>query len=82
MRRRRVFLVGMRARINNRVHAELVRRGIDLGVPLFTQEGVSLMEGLSLDAVDQMLPLIEALNQQIRRINVGLRRMIREDECA
>jgi len=30
------FLVGMRTKIKNRVHAELARRGIDLRRPLFT----------------------------------------------
>jgi len=80
--RRRAFLVGMRTKLKNRIHAELVRRGIDLGVPLFTLAGQELLRSHGIEAVDQMLPLIEALNQQIKRVNVSLRRMSSDDERA
>ena len=80
--RRRAFLVGMRTKIKNRIHAELVKRGIDLGVSPFTKEGKSLLGGLGLDAVSQMLPLIEALDGQIRCISLQLMRMVGGDERA
>lgn len=47
--RRRVFLVGMRTHLKNRVHSELAKRGIRLGVPLFTREGTGLLRGLRLE---------------------------------
>jgi transposase len=37
MVRRRSFLVGMRTKLKNRIHAELAKRGIDLETPLFTR---------------------------------------------
>lgn len=44
----RAFLVGMRTKIKNRIHAELTRRGIRLGVPPFTREGRALLYGLGI----------------------------------
>jgi len=80
--RRRAFLVGMRTRLKNRIHSELAKRGIRLGVPLFTREGDALLRGLGLEAVDQMLPVMEALDVQIAHISGSLRRMSGEDPRA
>jgi len=80
--RRRAFLVGMRTRLKNRIHAELAKRGIGLGVPLFTREGLELLRSLRLEAVDQLLPVMEALDMQISRISGSLRRMSGEDPRA
>ena len=44
--KRKVFLVGLRTRLKNRVHAELAKRGIRLGVPLFARENVALLRAL------------------------------------
>jgi len=41
--RRRAFLVNMRTMIKNRVYSDLVKRGIRLGVPLWTREGRALL---------------------------------------
>ena len=64
--RRRAFLVGMRTKLKNRAHAELAKRGIDLGIPLFTRDGLGLLRSLELEAVEQLLPVIESLDKQIR----------------
>ena len=40
--KRRAFLIGMRTRLNNRIHAELAKRDIDPGTPLFTKQGRAL----------------------------------------
>jgi transposase len=80
--RRRAFRVGMRTKLKNRVHAELAKRSIDLGAPLFTREGLGLLRSLRLEAVDQLLPVIETLDAQINRISGGLRRMSGEDPRA
>lgn len=65
--RRRAFLVEMRTKLKNRVHSELAKRGIKLGVPLFTREGITLLMGLGLEAVDQILPVMETLDRQSPR---------------
>jgi transposase len=61
--RRRAFLVGMRTRLKNRIHAELAKRDIDLATPLFTKRGRALLTSLGVDAVSQLLPVMEALDR-------------------
>jgi len=41
--RRRAFLVGMRTKLKNRVHAELAKRDNAPGTPLFTKRGRALL---------------------------------------
>ena len=72
----------MRTKIKNRVHADLAKRGIRLGVPLFTREGRELLHGLELEAVDQVLPVMDTLDRQIAHMSWGLRRMCGEDPRA
>ena len=60
--------------LENRVHSELAKRGIKLGVPLFTREGRDLPRGLGLEAVEQVLPVKDALDGQIAIRSRGLRR--------
>jgi len=76
--RRRAFLVGMRTKIKNRIHAELAKRRIRLGVSPWTREGRELLRGLGLEAVDQVLPVMAALDRQIAEISLGLKRMCGE----
>ena len=73
--RRRAFLVGMRTMLKNRVHSELSKRGIRLGVPLFTRKGREMLRGLGLEAVDQVLPVMDVLDRQIALISGSLKRM-------
>jgi len=80
--RRRAFLVGMRTMLKNRVHAELAKRGIRLGVPLFTRNGREMLRDLGLEAVDQVLPVMDALDRQIALISGSLKRMCGEDPRA
>jgi transposase len=68
--------------LKNRIHSELAKRGIRLGAPLFTREGTALLRGLGLEAVDQMLPVMGALDRQIAIISGGLRRMSGEEPRA
>ena len=80
--RRRAFLVGMRTMLKNRVHSELAKRGIRLGDPLFTRKGREMLRGLGLEAVDQVLPVMDTLDRQIAVISLGLKRMCGEDPRA
>ena len=80
--RRRAFLVRIRTMLKNRIHSELAKRNIRLGVPPFTREGMALLRSLGLEAVDQLLPVMEALDRQIALISGSLRRMSGEDSRA
>ena len=80
--RRRAFLVGMRTMLKNRVQAELAKRGIKPRVPLWTREGRALLDGLGLEAVDQVIPVMDVLDRQIGEISRGMRRMCGEDPNA
>ena len=79
--RRRAFLVRLRTTLKNRIHSELAKRGMRLGAPLFTYEGTALLRDLDLEAVDQMLPVIEVLDRQIAQISGSLRQMSGEEPC-
>ena len=80
--RRRAFLVGMRTMLKNRVQAELAKRGIKPSVSLWTREGRALLDGLGLEAVDQILPVMDVLDRQIKEISWGMKRMCGEDPRA
>jgi transposase len=80
--RRRAFLVGMRTKIKNRIHAELAKRRIRRGLSLWTREGRELLRGLDLEAVDQVLPVLDVLDRQIGKMSLDLRRMCGEDPRA
>ena len=80
--RRRAFLVGMRTKIKNRIHAELVKRRIKLGVDQRTKKGRMMLESLGLEGVDQVLPILYALDRQIAVMSRDLRRMCGENPQA
>jgi len=77
--KRRAFLVGIRTRLKNRVHAELAKRDIDPGTPLFTKRGRALLLSLGVDAVSQMLSVMDVLEQQIGEISSTLKQAAAED---
>jgi transposase len=78
--RRRAFLVRERAKLMNRIHAELAKRGIEPGTPIFTRKGREFLLSLGIDAVSQLLPVMEMLDRQIKVISGSLARMSGEDE--
>ena len=80
--KRRAFLVRIRTQLKNRVHAELAKRDIALDVSPFTRDGTAVLRSLGLEAVDQLLPVIETLDRQIGVISRQLKRIVREDEEA
>lgn len=82
MVRRRSFLVGMRTMLKNRIRAELAKRAIRPGRPLWSREGRELLRDLGLEAVDQVLPVMAALDKQIAHMSLDLRRMCGEDPRA
>jgi transposase len=78
----RAFLVRMRTKLKNRVHAELDRRDIDLKIPLFARRGMELLRCLGIDAVNQLLSVIEVLDSQIREASAEIEGLARENEDA
>ena len=80
--KRRAFLVSTRTRFKNRIHAELTKRDVDPGTPLFTKRGKALLASLDIDAVNQILPVIDSLDRQIILISGELKRAAELDERA
>jgi transposase len=78
----RAFLVRMRTRLKNRVHAELDKRDIDLKIPLFTRRGRELLKCLEIDAVNQLLSVMEVLDEQIREVSGKIKGLVVESEDA
>ena len=78
----RAFLVRMRTKLKNRVHAELDRRDIDLHIPLFTRRGRELLKSLGIDAVNQLLSVMEVLDVQIREVSGKIKGLVEESEDA
>ena len=74
--------MGMRTKIKNRIHAELVKRRIKLGVDQRTKKGRMMLESLGLEGVDQVLPILYALDRQIAVMSRDLRRMCGENPQA
>jgi len=77
--RRRAFLVRMRTRTKNRILAELAKRRILLGEDPWSRKGRLLLEGLGLEGVDQLLPVLYTLDMQIAGMSRDLRRMCGEN---
>lgn len=80
--RRRAFLVGMRTKVRNRVHAELVKRRIRLGLDPWTRKGRLLLKALDLEGVDQVLPILDVLDGQIAKMSRELKMMCRDNPKA
>lgn len=75
----RAFLVRTRTKLKNRIHAELDKNDIDLKVPLFTKHGMEQVRCLGLDAVNQLLSVIEVLNVQIQLASMKIKRLACEN---
>lgn len=80
--KRRAFLVRLRTRLKNRVHAELAKRDITPVRPPFTRLGREVLMGLGIEAVNQLLPVIEVLDGQIGLISKNIEKMACENEDA
>lgn len=67
--RRRIFLGRLRGKLKNRIHAELIRRGLryDDG-NLFVKNGVQWLHSLSIPAVESYLSTMDSINVEIRAL--------------
>jgi transposase len=75
--RQRAYLVQRATSFKNRVHAELLRRGVKRPKELvkpFTKKSVRWMRSLGIPTVDSSLDCLEAIHQQVERLNDQLLR--------
>lgn len=77
----KAFLVRMRTRLKNRVHAELDGRDIDLHVPLSTRSGCEL-KCLGIESINQLTAVIDVLDKQILEVSKKIRDLARMNEDA
>jgi len=74
--RQRAYLVRDAARFKNRIHAEILRRGVrrpeDLKTP-FAQRSIRWMRSLGIPTVTSCLNCLENVQAQIEEINIQLR---------
>jgi transposase len=72
--KRRAFLVRLRTKVKNRVHAELAKRAIPPVKHPFTRKGREVLQGLGIDAVSQLLPVLAVLDRQIGEVSAVIDR--------
>ncbi len=51
-------------------------------MPLWTREGRALLDGLGLEAVDHVLPVMDVLDRRIKEMSLDLKHMCGEDPRA
>lgn len=80
--RLRTYLVRERTRFKNKVHAELVKRGIKaMGNP-FTKRGMARLRELGIGAVDTYVVMMESLDGQINELSKTLKQTAGKNEDA
>lgn len=86
--RHRAFLVKMRSRLKNRIHAALDKAGVEHPFEnLFTNSGIEFLKGLKLrwayqQELNDCLELIEILNQKEKEQNRLIERLCKESPQA
>jgi transposase len=78
----RAFLVRTRTKLKNRIHAELDKKDMDIGIPLFIKKGKDQLRCLSIEAVDQLLSVIDVLDLQIHTVSLKIKSLACENEDA
>lgn len=80
--RLRTYLVRERTRFKNKIHAELVKRGIKIAGNPFTRRGRVQLAGLGIESVNSCLAVMDPLNERIRKVSSELERRAGESEDA
>ena len=78
------YLIQERTRFNkkNKIHAELMKRGIRIPKDPFAKKRRPLLEELGIQTVNDCLAIIGALNERIREVSKELERRAGENEDA
>lgn len=71
--RQRIFLVRQRTKLKNKIHAELIKRGIEYRRNIFTKAGKEWLHGLQIPAIETYLSIMERLNDEIKKLDKRLK---------
>jgi transposase len=74
--RQRIFLVRQKTKIKNKIHAELIKRGIEYKRNIFTKAGKEWLHSLKIPAIETYLSIMEKLGEEIKKID----RRLKEEE--
>lgn len=73
--RRRIFLGRFRGKLKNRIHAELLRRGLKYEEgDLFTKKGISWLGTLNIPAIEVYLSLTDSIGSEIKKLEEEIKR--------
>jgi len=76
----RLFLKKQIVQIKNRIHSELLRRGIKKNI--FTKNGRKYLRELKINSIDRELNILESIEKEMESINEELRQYCENDEDA
>lgn len=68
----RVFLKRQSTQLKNRIHAELLRRGIKPELDIFTKKGKEYLLSLNIKSIRRLLSVLDATEEQIKDLNSEL----------
>ncbi len=71
--RQRIFLVKQRTKIKNKIHAELIKRGIECRGNIFTKAGKEWLHSLKIPAIETYLSIMEKLEEEIKKMDKRLK---------
>jgi len=71
--RQRIFLVKQRTKLKNKIHAELIKRGIEYKRNIFTKAGKEWLHSLKIPAIETYLSIMEKLGEEIKKIDKRLK---------
>ncbi len=71
--RRRIFLVRQKTKIKNKIHAELIKRGIEYKRNIFTKAGREWLLTLKIPAIETYLSIMEKLEEEIKKMDKRLK---------
>ena len=71
--RQRIFLVKQKTKIKNKIHAELIKRGIEYKRNIFTKAGREWLHSLKIPAIETYLSIMEKLEEEIKKMDKRLK---------
>ena len=71
--RQRIFLVKQKTKIKNKIHAELIKRGIEYKRNIFTKDGRKWLLTLKIPAIETYLSIMEKLEEEIKKMDKRLK---------
>jgi len=71
--RQRIFLVKQKTKIKNKIHAELIKRGIEYKRNIFTKAGREWLHNLKIPAIETYLLIMEKLEGEIKKMDKRLK---------